>query len=297
MKWPEIVANNWKDFDNIITQMIDHGRLLKERFFFRGQSADWPLFPSFTRILNQTEGYGFLLAPFEAVVVKKFMSTARQHLLVNLVPTDDDIVGWWQLMQHYRAPTRLLDWTSSPYVAAYFAVIEHLERDGFIWVMNYSCLEKAVDAEIKKERCSTTESDTWYVRNLPQSINFIRAIDKNHSNPRAVVQQAELTYTINVFSDHGLIIQSLLDNNINSTWENKSSDVPLVERKYFKIVIPKESKRDYLARLHTANISASSLFPGLDGVGAAIKEEIDWQIHVAIKSNSKHKDTSNNPEN
>jgi hypothetical protein len=301
MKWPEFVAQEWKDFDNIITNMIDQGRLLKDRFLFRGQSDEtWQLLPSFTRILQkQPKGEGFLLAPFEGVVVNKFMSMARQHIPENLIPADGDIVGWWQLMQHYRAPTRLLDWTSSPYVAAYFAIIENLDKDAAIWVVNYSCLEKAVDEELKKNRCSTTENDTWYVMNpLLQSVNFIRAANTNHRNQRAVVQQAESTFTVNVFSDHGWAIKSLLYDRTNSKPEkaggtiltgfrfsdDRDNNEPLIERKYFRIIIPKESKLDYLARLHTANISASSLFPGLDGVGSAIKEEIDWQIYVAIKS-------------
>lgn len=66
---------------------------------------------------------------------------------------------------------------------------------------------------------------------------------------------------------------------------NQPESKPLIGQKYFKIIIPKESKMDFLARLHLANISASSLFPGLDGVGLAIKEEMNWQIHVAIKNN------------
>ena len=304
MKWPEIVAQEWKDFDNIITNMIDQGRLLKDRFLFRGQSdKTWHLLPSFTRALQQSQGQDLLLAPFEGVVLNKFMAMARQYLPESLIPADADIVGWWQLMQHYRAPTRLLDWTSSPYVAAYFAVIETRNKDGAIWVVNYSCLEKAVNAWLKDNNIRTTETDTWYVKNLRPNANFIRTANTNHRNQRAVVQQAESTYTVNVFNDHGLTIQSLLFDRtesehlkerkgtgktlltgFSSERANRVDSKSLIERKYFRIVIPKKSKLDYLARLHTANISASSLFPGLDGVGSAIREEIDWQIYVAIKS-------------
>lgn len=305
MQWPEVVTSRWEDFDDLITKMIDQGSLLKERFFFRGQSKkDWALIPSFTRILNNTGGNGFLLAPFEGVVVNKFKAMARQHIPGSLIPDDEDLVGWWHLMQHYRAPTRLLDWSTSPYVAAYFAVTEKSDEDGAIWIVNYSSLEKAVDAELTKQRCPTTQTDTWYIKNslLLASTAFIRAANTKHRNQRAVIQQGELMYAANVFSDHGYMIRNLLYDwteysegktgrktvltGFSSEIVHKGDPKPLVERKYFKIIIPKESKIDFLARLHLANISASSLFPGLDGVGSAIREEIEWQIYVAIKSQS-----------
>jgi hypothetical protein len=40
------------------------------------------------------------------------------------------------LMQHYKAPTRLLDWSYSPYLAAYFACSSNPNIDGAIWALN-----------------------------------------------------------------------------------------------------------------------------------------------------------------
>lgn len=51
-------------------------------------------------------------------------------------PAKDDYAAWLQLMQHYRLPTRLLDWSMASLVALFFAVEEPLLRDAVVWALD-----------------------------------------------------------------------------------------------------------------------------------------------------------------
>lgn len=66
----------------------------------------------------------------------------RTRAVLPKVPHEDDVLGWLTLMQHYGAPTRLLDWTASPFVACYFAYANPwrdpngTSADGALWMLN-----------------------------------------------------------------------------------------------------------------------------------------------------------------
>jgi len=82
------------------------------RWLYRGQpDAAWCLSPSVHRGYTPEQ---------ERYLTNEFRVRARSRHLN--CPADNDYPGWLALMQHYGLPTRLLDWTYSPLVAAYFAV-------------------------------------------------------------------------------------------------------------------------------------------------------------------------------
>jgi FRG domain len=101
-------------------------------WLFRGhRQLDWDLSTSLERVdpnpVTRTES--------EFMLLQQFMAAAANYLQ-GRVPDNADVLGWLALMQHHGAPTRLLDWTRSPYVAAYFAA-EEVAGDGAcaIWAI------------------------------------------------------------------------------------------------------------------------------------------------------------------
>src|SRR5215217_6941970 len=120
----------WNDYKSFIQE-------LSENWVFRGQlNTRWEL-------RNAIERTDFikLYSGIEAEFVQEFKRGARNYLAKDETP--EHLIEWLALMQHHGAPTRLLDFSKSPFVASFFAFEQcdaRPEKNIAIWALNVNFL-------------------------------------------------------------------------------------------------------------------------------------------------------------
>ena len=129
-----ITVDSWNDvlllFDQITHKSSD--------WAFRGQSDErWNLSTKFERESNKYQCDPYWFKNREKIILEDFQRKAH-HYVQNL-PDSEKSIEWLSLLQHYGGPTRLLDFTYSYYVAAFFAV-ETSNINSAIWAVNINQL-------------------------------------------------------------------------------------------------------------------------------------------------------------
>ena len=128
-----VKLSSWADFAQAADQL--------EGWVFRGQpNEDWPLVSSLTRHLARYCPDTTLWPLREERAIRVFRRKAHVYLQDGSVLEDD--LRCLALMQHHGAPTRLVDFTKSPFVAAFFA-LWHLQGDAAVFALNTPALWKA----------------------------------------------------------------------------------------------------------------------------------------------------------
>lgn len=293
-------VDSWSQFTKLLDEIVTPLKDQRHHFFYRGQACKyWRLESSIIRQLKDKKDNLQRCFEIEKDAKTEFESQLHLHMDPAGLPEKNDWLGWWALMQHYRAPTRLLDWTASPYVAAYFAVESNDQSDGLIWVLNDWALGDRMKEIVgysndwsKGDESKTRPTNNWAKVASRFNSNWERFFNKEEApqifffqpdrkSPRVVAQQGWLSTSPNLFADYETIIgTSYKKHREDPQWFEKYNAETREYWKYWnsRIVIPKERKPEFLERLQTMNITANALFPGVDGLGKSIKEFVQTEV-------------------
>ena len=209
------------------------------------------------------------LMSLESSLIDRFKERSIPYLTRNLER------DWEYLffMQHYGVPTRLLDWTESPFFALYFAVdsAEYNHENGevlysgdaTVWVLNpiawnrWALSYRSFNGGV----ISSGDPDALaYAPNPDLAVmgNEPLAIYGRHNSPRIVAQRG-------VFTVFGKSTDPM---------ENKQLPQDILS----KIVIPRENIASIFNELTAVGITDASIFPDLDGLAKELKRNFGFEV-------------------
>lgn len=244
----ELKLSSWEDFEKEVTQLLtawDKPKPSTSTLLFRGQSdSSWRLETTLERYApNSLRAKDY----YRTIHLAKhqFESLTQQRWDIPTPPEYDkwlasqEQFGLWEMpgyeymiyLRHHGFPSPLLDWSASPYVAAFFAFNPGTKSSH---VAIYAYLEHAGQGKVFSTKSPTIHGRGPTVR----------------SHPRHVLQQCEYTICTIKSADHW--IYSCHEDVFAR--EDEQQDV------LWKFNIPSSEKLKVLRLLDRYNLNAFSLF-------------------------------------
>jgi len=266
-------------------------------------SANWRL----RTTLDRQTPFGYQKRDAEEDLLRAFRRRAHNFLAAEHLPADDMSGEWLALMQHFGAPTRLLDFTHSPFVAAYFAFedpppdstlpstedpdAEHADRPApipnstiecAIWALNTRwCLQKFGDFAAAKGLFDFTLDDLTKMGGAPkdpiQSM-FIGSLMKQKLERHALDHIGNAVCVFEPFriSERMAAQQGvfLWRGNLHQSVIMNLAAFGDVTNNVRLFTVPLINRSRALDQLRLMNITRASLFPGLDGFAQSFRNAL-----------------------
>lgn len=280
-----IRVKNWRQAQDLSEKMILWG--------FRGQEdVSWELNTTLNRAAKI---YGFPLDWLwhrEYWMLRQFQR--RAHYYCKDLPPYNQKLDWLALMQHYGAPTRLLDFSHSFYVAAFFA-LENATTDSAVWAINMDSLRRQVAANCNVSTLHenidlTNQRHIDFVndhisedgKEKEKKTPLVVNVEPKRLHERLLCQQGFFLFPCdiskgfdeNLCSTYGYSLSAITSLEELELEDNDVINLNVNKDILIKIVLPKEVKAKALDSLVRMNISAATLFPGLDGFARSMKYHI-----------------------
>jgi hypothetical protein len=195
---------------------------------------------------------------------RHLLTSFRKYALRNAVH-GDFVWNWLSLAKHHGLPTRLLDWTYSPFVALHFAThsLKDFDKDGAVWCVDYRATNELLPKPLRRilDEDDANIFTTEMLNRVAKTLGEYDALSKNDFvvffeppslDERIVNQFARFSLP----SSPTMSLEDLLRRG---------------DRNYRRISFPAALKWEIRDKLDQANVTERVLFPGLDGLSQWLK--------------------------
>lgn len=245
----DILIENWNDlhaavFEGVWDPAIQRYR--NNRVYRGAADCEWGLIPS----LNRACPHDLSL---EQMILRSFQKYGYTEL--------QKCSSFWEIVamgQQFGLPTRLLDWTYSPFVAAHFATedVSSYDRDGVIWCVDIPDVNAHLPLMLRNKLQDL--NGLIFTRDMLDDVapNFdaLRAVSKE---PYALF--FEPASTVNRIANQYALFSVISDPAVTLL------DLPASEQ-FTRLIISKKAKLEIRDKLDYINISERMIYPGLDGI-------------------------------
>ncbi len=215
------------DFGLGVAKLVEVVTLARAgNYWWRGQAEDWPLVPKANRGSRNHSSGAFAL----------WCQRACQYTQLPEKPLDRLAIA-----QHHGLATPLLDWSSNPLVALYFAVSDSPKQAGVLYAFHPKVIFHPGDKPPQLKSIGEVPKSTDDSRDATDFFGLITDV----LTPRIGRQSGMFTY---------------------HPWQAK----PLQIHEKRRIMIPAELKTDLRYTLRVMGVDQSTVFPDLDGLSGYV---------------------------
>ena len=249
----EIRVSSWIELQEHLYRRSWREELRRHRsdFAYRGEGdAARDLMTSLARL-------GGDYARLESHLLRNFRRYARRQA----VP-EDTVWNWLAVGKHHGLPTRLLDWSHSPYVALHFATcdVEERDLDAVVWMVDYVRAHELLPERLR-QLLADEGSNVFTVEMLGDVAASLSELD-GLAGDDVVVFFEPPSLDDRIVNQYALFSLMSSANAQLDEWLREHPDL------YERIVVPADLKWEVRDKLDQANVTERVLFPGLDGLSA-----------------------------
>ncbi len=195
---------------------------------------------------------------------RRLLTSFRKYAMRHAVH-GDWVWNWLSLAKHHGLPTRLLDWTYSPYVAMHFATHkpEQFDVDGAIWCVDYRATNELLPKPMR-DLLATDDANIFTTEMLNRVATTLEEFDNMSSDDFVLFFEPPSL-------DERIVNQFALFSLPSSATLPLDGLLQRRDNTYRRLVIPASLKWEIRDKLDQANITERVLFPGLDGLSQWLK--------------------------